>query len=85
MAVLDKLSMMVPIAECRDCKERLWLINEQMYLPEDVPAKFASESSTFVCCHTMQYVLGTDIRFLPVSVTAVPTPTSPPWKAVSEL
>jgi hypothetical protein len=71
MAILETLWMMVPIAHCRDCKESLWLINEQMFSPENVPTKFTRESSTFVCCHSMQYVLGRDIQYLALSVTAV--------------
>jgi hypothetical protein len=69
MAVLEKLWMMVPVTKCRDCKELLWLINEQMYSPEDVPLKFARESSAFVCCHRMQYVLGKDIYYFSITVT----------------
>ena len=70
MAVLDRLWMMVPVTHCRDCKELLWLINEEMYLPETVPAEFGQESSMFVCCQKMQYVLGGEIHYLPMSVTA---------------
>jgi hypothetical protein len=60
--------MLVPVAKCRQCNQFYWLINELMYMPGRAPRRFKGESVTFVCCDYVQYVVGKEVRYMPLSV-----------------
>jgi hypothetical protein len=39
-----------------------------MYLPCFAPKRFEGESVTFICCGSVQYVLGKKVKYIAMSV-----------------